>query len=195
MNVTRVVGGPRGDTGLTAQGVAQAKRLRDRLARSQEFGCDVVLSSSLPRARQTAEIALGDLGAGLVLDDALQELQVGEADGMTFGDAIARWGVPDLLGRPDEVFCPGAESFNAFQRRVRAALSRIAAAHAGRAVMAFTHGGVIDLSFAAFFDLPEARAGAVEFSTRHTSLTMWVRREPAGRWRLERYNDAAHLAE
>lgn len=193
VNVTRVVGGPRGDTGLTALGVTQAQRLRERLVRAREFEVDAALASTLSRARQTAEIALAARAGELRHDAALEEIRVGVADGMTFADAVQRWGMPDLHGDPDRAFCPGAESFNEFQRRVRGALSRIAREYAGRTVMVFTHGGVVDLSFAAFFDLPEARAGSVEFSTRHTSLTVWVRREPDGRWRLERYNDAAHL--
>jgi probable phosphoglycerate mutase len=194
VNVTRVVGGHLGDTGLTQLGVAQAQRLRDRLARSREFDAEVVLASTLLRARETAEIALAHRARDLVLDADLEELRVGEADGLSFADAVLRWGVPDLQGDPDSVFCPGAESYNGFQQRVRGVLRRLADAHVGRTVLAFTHGGVVDLSFAALFDLPDAQAPRLSFSTRHTSNTVWIRRESDGRWRLERYNDAAHLA-
>ena len=54
-------------------------------------------------------------------------------------------------------------------------------------------GGVVDLSFATFFGLPEATAPTLGFATRHTSLTVWTRRNRDPHWKLERYNDAAHL--
>ena len=193
VNVQRIVGGPRGDTGLTPVGASQASRLRERLSRTREFDAEVVVASPLPRARETAEIALGHRAAQLCFDPALEELRVGESDGMTFSDAMLRWGVPDLYGDPDSVFCPGAESFNAFQRRVRGALRALAERHVGRTVLAFTHGGVVDLSFATFFGLPEATAPTLGFATRHTSLTVWTRRNRDPHWKLERYNDAAHL--
>jgi hypothetical protein len=52
---------------------------------------------------------------------------------------------------------------------------------------------VVDLSFATFFGLPEATAPTLGFATRHTSLTVWTRRNRDPHWKLERYNDAAHL--
>ncbi|MEZ4394007.1 MAG: histidine phosphatase family protein [Polyangiales bacterium] len=193
VNVRRIVGGPLGDSGLTPLGVAQAQRLAARLSRSREFDADVLVSSPLARARETAEIALAHRASKLRLDDSLEELRVGESDGMTFSDAMLRWGVPDLYGAPDSVFCPGAESYNMFQRRVRAALRGLADRHDGGTVMAFTHGGVIDLSFASFFDLPEATAPTLAFATRHTALTVWTRKDRESGWKLERYNDVAHL--
>lgn len=194
VNVQRIVGGRLGDTGLTPVGVAQAQRLASRLARSREFVPDVVVASPLNRARETAEIALPHRSSSLHLDDELEELRVGESDGMTFESAMGRWGVPDLYGRPDSVFCPGAESYNMFQARVRRALHDLAVRYDSRSVMAFTHGGVIDLSFASFFALPEDTAPTLSFNTRHTSLTVWSRRDPESGWKLERYNDTAHLS-
>lgn len=194
VNVQRVVGGHRGDTGLTPLGAAQAGRLRERLSRSREFDTDVLITSPLPRARETAEIALGHRASALIFDEALEELRVGESDGMSFADAVLRWGVPELYNAPDSVFCPGAESYNAFQRRVRAALRGLGERYAGRTVLAFTHGGVVDLSFSAYFDLPEETAPSLGFATRHTSLTVWTRRAKDAGWKLERYNDVAHLA-
>jgi probable phosphoglycerate mutase len=53
------------------------------------------------------------------------------------------------------------------------------------------HGGVIDAAFRGLLRLPAH--GAFELQTTNTSLTELVttRRD---RWRLVRYNDAAHLA-
>ena len=57
--------------------------------------------------------------------------------------------------------------------------------------MVACHGGVIDASFRALLRLPAH--GVFELQTTNTSLTELVttRRD---RWRLVRYNDAAHIA-
>jgi len=67
-NVEPIIAGMRGDTGLTAHGVAQAERLRDRLA-AGEIAADVLIASTLPRAQQTAEIIAPALGLPIIWDD------------------------------------------------------------------------------------------------------------------------------
>ncbi len=83
VNVKPIVGDMRGDTGLTPLGVTQAERLRDRLAATGEISADVLIASTMPRARQTAEIIAPALGLPILWDDDVQEMRSGEADGMT----------------------------------------------------------------------------------------------------------------
>ena len=71
-----------GDGGLTPLGILQAERLRDRLTASKEIEADVFIASTFPRARQTAEIIAPALGVPLAIDDSIQELRPGEADGI-----------------------------------------------------------------------------------------------------------------
>ena len=79
-NVEPIIGGMRGDVGLTALGIAQAERLRDRLAATHEIPADVLIASNLPRARQTAEIIQPALGVPVCLDESVQEMrQIGRA--------------------------------------------------------------------------------------------------------------------
>ncbi|NCC33746.1 MAG: histidine phosphatase family protein, partial [Chloroflexia bacterium] len=87
-NVQPILAGMQGDKGLTPRGVKQAERLRDRLAHG-ELQADVLIASTLPRARQTAEIIQPALGLPIILDDEVQELRLGEADGMTNQEAWA----------------------------------------------------------------------------------------------------------
>src|SRR5262249_22253167 len=56
------------DLGLTPLGVKQAELLRDRLATTGEIKADVLIASTMPRARQTAEILAPALGLPVVLD-------------------------------------------------------------------------------------------------------------------------------
>ena len=196
-NVEPVVGGMRGDTGLTALGREQAGRLRDRLAASGEIRADVLIASSLPRARETAEIVAPAFGLPIRFDDEVQELRVGEADGMTIEEHKAAHGWVDLEDEPLRPIAPGGEGWGQFVLRASVALERITREHRGKTVVIVTHGGVIDVSFVHFFGMSALRVPPAGFLTRNTSLTQW-QEEPhrAGkRWRLVRYNDDAHLAD
>ena len=72
-----------GDPGLSPLGVKQAERLRDRLAASGEIAADILISSTMLRAKQTAEIIAPALGLPIVFDDEVQEERPGEALNMS----------------------------------------------------------------------------------------------------------------
>ncbi len=194
-NVNHIVGGMRGDTGLTPLGVVQAERLRDRLAATGELPADVLIASTFPRAKQTAEIIAPALRLPLTLDDEVQELRPGEADGLPLGEAMMRYAI-DFEREPYRPVSPGGESWAAFMLRVCVALDRITREHEGRTVAVVTHGGFIDGAFLHFFKMNALAFPPAHFSTRHTSLTHWQRRRRWGRaegWHLICYNDSAHL--
>lgn len=203
-NVDRVIGGPKGDTGLTARGVRQAEALRDRLAHypwPKGRSPEVFVASSLPRARQTAAIVAPGLGLTPTLDDAFQELRTGDAaDGLALGEYVARFGWVDLGSEPEVPVDPGGESFASFHARVGGAFDRLLAAHAGRVIVVATHGGVVDASFVYFLGLNFDYTRRVAFGATHTSITHWAflprfafgPESPAKSWRLIRYNDDLH---
>lgn len=203
--VDRVVGGHEGCSGLTDRGVLQAKALYERLARSGELaGAATLLTSVLPRAIQTAEIiapALGDLAAEQQCE--LCEIHPGEGDGLTWEDFGARYRPEGLAsGNPYQVMAPGGESWAGFFERVGGALLRAAADHAGETVVVVCHGGVVEATFATLGNLPLRRPFDVRVG--NTSLTEWSYHPADGdlgnpghrlaRWRLDRFNDTAHLA-
>lgn len=191
VNVERLVAGPRCDTGLTPLGVAQAEALRARLMVSSECAAHVLVSSSLPRALQTARLIAPALGLEPLGDDGLCEMQPGEAEGLTFEECAARYGAYD----PRLPISPGGERWQQFVRRVGRTLARLTEAHAGRTLALVAHGWVIEASFVHFFGLPNPPVQRMEFQVTHTSLTHWYEKPtPEGRrWYLGRYNDAAHL--
>ncbi|GAB4438541.1 MAG: histidine phosphatase family protein [Chloroflexi bacterium OHK40] len=193
-NVEPIIAGMKADRGLTPRGVAQAERLRDRLAQG-EIKADVLIASTLPRARQTAAIIQPALGLPIIADDEVQELDIGEADGMTAQEAWAKFGPPDFDRFPLRPIAPGGESWGDFTLRVSRALSRITTEHAGKTIVVVCHGGVIDCSFVHFFQMPGLVLPPTDFHTRNTSITHWEYLERRGRylWRLNSYNDIAHL--
>lgn len=195
-NIEPIVGGMRGDTGLSPLGVRQAEALRNRLAATHEIAADVLLASTLPRARQTAEIIAPALGLPIMWEDDLQEMRVGEADGLSSDEFVRRYGAPDFARDPYRPFAPGGESWAHFLLRVGTTLHRIADEHDGKTIAAVCHGGVIDGAFLCFFGMSTQTSSAVEFRTHNTSITHWERRtRPNQRpcWRLAAYNDVEHL--
>lgn len=200
--VDRVVGGHAGCTGLSERGRRQAGALQERLARTGEFGpAPILLTSILPRAIETAEIIAPTLG-GLTAerDCDLCEIHPGEGDGLTWEEFQERYRPAGPSSRnPYVAAAPGGESWAAFYVRVGTVLRQVAEKHRGETVVIVCHGGVIEGSFAALGNQPLRRP--FDVSVVNTSITEWElmpfpgeERPPGGeRWKLVRFNDAAHL--
>jgi probable phosphoglycerate mutase len=197
--VDGLVGGLATCNGLSDLGRRQAAALRDRLAATEELGAvDALIASTLPRARETAQIispALGDLP--VLEDEGLCELHPGEADGLSYDDFIATYGFRDMEADPHLEISPGGESLTVFHDRVGTTLRRVARAHDSQTVVIACHGGVVDVALRSLLNLP--MAGGFALQTENTSLTEFAivpptETRPLPRWRLVRYNDAAHLA-
>jgi probable phosphoglycerate mutase len=185
----------RGAAGISPHGVAQAERLRARLAAAGEIRPDVLIASSLPRAQETAAILAPALGGLPVrLDDDLHEMRYGEADGMLLTEYEARFGVPNVYQEPLRLLAPGGEHWVGFVARISAALARITHKHAGQTIVLVCHGGVIEAAFLYFLGLDAAAGAWAGLFPQNTSITHWVQQAwPAGRWQLQRYNDHLHL--
>ncbi|MPY92326.1 MAG: histidine phosphatase family protein [Acidimicrobiia bacterium] len=194
--VERRVAGRRTCAGLSPLGYEQAARLADRFAAGHEPDVDALWSSPLPRAMQTAEALDKVLELGISVDDELEEHRPGDADGLRFDDIVARWGQPPTDGVVYEPYLPGGESLAAFQFRIGNAVHALVRAHLGRCVLVACHGGVIDTVFRQFLGLPPRNG--VDLWTLNTSITEFAATHDAARspsrWRLVRYDDAAHLA-
>ena len=192
VTVRRVVGGPRTCTGLSELGRRQAQNLHDRLAATGELVATQLYASGYPWAIQTAELIAPALGLEPQIDVGFGEHDPGpDCDGLPFADFIDRFGVPDWESDPHAVSFPGGETVAEFHHRVGSTLARIVRDSPGAAIVVVCHGGVIDAAFRLLLKLPPP--GGFELHTVNASLTEFVQTRP-GRWRLVRYNDAAHLA-
>jgi broad specificity phosphatase PhoE len=191
--VERILGGELSDTGLSELGRRQSRALHDRFE-EEPARVDIVVSSTLDRALETAQIVSPALGVSEIHEDPeLVERRPGEADGMAFDEYLKEYG-SGIWSDPYLELSPGGESEAQFHARAVEALSTLITRYIGMTVIVFCHGGVIDVAFRAFLDLP--RYGGFDLWTVNTSITEMLRvngREPP-RWRLVRYNDAAHLA-
>jgi probable phosphoglycerate mutase len=182
-----IVGGPKGDVGLTERGRDQVRAVAGRLAASGELGEVAALyASTLPRAIETAELlapALGGLSVQVRHD--VREHDPGEMDGMLWSEAIAKFPIPNFDTHPDVPVAPGGESLSGFHERVRAALRDLVGEHPGETVVIACHGGVVACAVGAAFGLPSDRR--VPLPTHYSSLTELV--AVGDGYELARYND------
>ncbi len=110
------------DPGLTELGVEEA-RVAGRRLKAIGLAFDVVFTSALLRAQETARLMLEELGQpGLdtIRDQALNERDYGDLAGLDKDDARARWGAEQvhLWRRSYDVSPPGGESLKDTVARV-----------------------------------------------------------------------------
>ena len=193
-NLERYIGGLRTCRGLTDLGRAQAKALGERFARTQELAVDAVVSSTYPRALQTAEILAPYVGhADIDVRAGFGEHDPGPVcDGLTYDEFVSRYGKPEFDAPPEAVMFPGGETIAEFHARVIAAFVDLERDYRGRTVVVACHGGTIDGLLRHCLQTP--KTGRFEVFTKNCSITELVRpRENV--WRLLRYNDHAHLVD
>lgn len=192
-SVSRSIGGPRTCSGLSPFGRQQCQRLAERLRRTNELADAHLYASHYRRAIETAEVlapALGD--PPIVVDDGFGEHDPGpDCDGLTFETFLERHGMPDWEHDPFAVTFPGGETIAELHHRVGLAIHGVCERHAGEAVVVCCHGGVVNAAMRLALQAP--MSGGFEMFTTNASLTELLLVRP-GRWRLLRYNDAAHLA-
>ena len=196
VTVNRVIGGPRTCSGLSPLGREQADRLRARWVANPEFEADVLLASQYPRAIETAEIVASSLGGLAVsIDDGFGEHDPGpECDGLSYKEYMERYDIgPEAWdsGDPFATTFPGGETVAAFQYRVGSAVRRTLDIYEGKTIVVACHGGVIDAILRLALKAPGM--GAFQIHTLNTSITELQLVKP-NVWRLNRYNDTAHLA-
>ena len=112
------------DPELSSLGIKQAEHLRNRLGASGEIAADVLISSTMLRAKQTAEIIAPALGLPIIFDDEVQEQRPGEALDMTEKEFIAKFAPIAFEEKPYFRVAPGAESWVEFTFRAGTTLSR-----------------------------------------------------------------------
>jgi len=192
-SVARSIGGPRSCSGLSELGRRQCERLAARVAETGELAGAALYASHYQRAVETADLLAPALGGPPVqVDDRFGEHDPGpDCDGMSFSEFVEVHGMPDWEADPYAVTFPGGETIAELAHRVALGLRDVMARHAGGLVVVCCHGGVVNATLRLAMRAPAV--GDFELFTTNASLTELVLVRP-GRWRLLRYNDAAHLA-
>ena len=176
------------DIPLNDRGREQARRAARSLA---EEAIDVVVSSDLSRARETAQAIAEAAGVPLLTEPGLRERGFGRVEGWTHAEVAARWPEDALRWRRREIdFAPGdGESLRTFHARCVAAFERVVRAHAGKTVVLVAHGGVLDSLYraASRVDLDAPRTWQLDNAAIHRLL------HTASGLTLVGWNDTQHL--
>jgi ribonuclease H / adenosylcobalamin/alpha-ribazole phosphatase len=172
------------DLSLDEAGVAQARAVAQWLR--GHGGVDVLVTSPLARARETAAHAGDVLGLEPEVVDGLRETSFGDWDGHTFAEVREKWPAElDAWLASSAVAPPGGESFDVVARRVRRTLDGLIAAHPGKTVVAVSHVTPIKLLVRAALDAPLRAIHRMELAPGSVTEIAWY---PDGHPSMRRFN-------
>ncbi|ACY16008.1 histidine phosphatase family protein [Haliangium ochraceum] len=184
--------GGHGPTPLTELGRRQAQRTAEAIAAA--LRPTAIISSDLPRARQTAEPIIAATGLEPSWDVRWRERSLGVLDDLLFTDIENRY--PDewkrMRGR-DLALCPeGAETLDQVFGRVGEGLSALLDNHAGGRVVVVSHALAIFHTLAHIFGLGSPSRGLGVFAlVGNCSISRF--RRVGDMWFVDAINDASHL--
>lgn len=124
---------------LNERGQQQAMALANRLVLEEKW--NIIISSNLERAAETAKIIASKLGLmNIHFDERIREIDCGQIEGTNEQDRVSRWGSEwrklDL----------GIESFEDVAKRGVAFLKDISEQYKGKRVLIVSHGAIIGLT-------------------------------------------------
>jgi 2,3-bisphosphoglycerate-dependent phosphoglycerate mutase len=173
---------------LTANGIKQAQLLAGGLAKKH---IDILYSSDLGRAMQTAEFVANRLSLDIHADARLREGHLGIMQGLTrrefeerYPEEAARFNVRDA-----EYVLPGGESLSQLFNRHIGCAEEIVRNHPGKSVLIVGHGGVLRSFFHKATHAP--LGGPRRFSLYNASINAFLISD--GEWNLATWGEIAHL--
>jgi broad specificity phosphatase PhoE len=140
-NVRSLIQGHNDTPRLTALGRQQAADCCETL---RDTGIDLIISSDLQRARETAEIINGVLDVELISTPLLRERSFGELEGVSNAQLTAEnFGIVNGCVVNPNARAPQGESLNDLVSRADSYLSWLHENFADRSVLLVTHSGTV----------------------------------------------------
>lgn len=178
------------DFPLTETGREQARTLASRWMQ-EAVRFDHVIASPLQRARETAEILSGALGARLEIDPIWMERDNGDFAGLTHSEARQKFPPPAFTTPYDFVGGKGEGDWELFLRAGQALHSLLRREPARYLVV--SHGGMLNQVMHAVLGLaPQANNAGVSFRFGNTAFAQLRYFPHQHRWAVERLNDHSH---
>jgi len=180
------------DIPLNAEGERQARLLAGALAAEP---LDLIVSSDLQRARQTAQAVATLRGMPLQIEPGLRERCYGGFEGLLYSEIeqrfpaeFAAWQVRDVDAiLPNGKNC--GETFRRFYERATGAILGLAQAHPGRSIAMVAHGGVLECAYRMALGLPLETPR--DFKVFNASINRFRLEE--GRLALDSWGEVGHL--
>jgi broad specificity phosphatase PhoE len=184
------------DVELDAEGHVQAAAMAERLSKS-EYVIQAVYSSDLKRARQTAEAIAAPLSLPVRSTVLLREMMLGDWEGLTADDIIARGDEQQLsLYRADSYTNrpPLAEPLVQVRNRMVCALDLIRAEQQSGTVVVVGHGGSLRALLCEALNAPTSCMR--HFSLSNTGMSVIEETGPYEKraMRVVSMNDTSHLS-
>lgn len=130
----------RGDSPLTKDGIQRAKELRDRI---KNIDIDVIYSSPIKRALNTANILRGNKNIDIVTDDRLMEMCFGDYEGKKIDivqEENPSWDINLIMQGNVEICAPNGENLKEVRERISKLMNKIIAENIGKSILIVTHG-------------------------------------------------------
>ena len=172
---------------LSEEGERQAHAAAARIVRAG--APDVIVSSPVRRARQTADVVAGELGMSVTEVPDVREAAFGAWEGKTFAEVREGW--PELLASwlsDPTVAAPGGESFADVRRRVLVARDKLLARYPHKTVLVVSHVTPIKVLVGDALGAPQSAIYRMELQPASVTEVQWY---AGGTASLRRFNDAA----
>lgn len=154
---------------------------------------DVLYSTPLRRAYQSARIISDRIGLPIVTKEELKEMYFGDWEGKSLKKVEQEY--PGMLSRwfenPTGMKIPGGESITSFRNRVVSAFDEIRSKHMDEDVLAVLHGGVISIYLVHLLGMKLDHIWRIPLkNTAITTLIFY-----GDKVNLANFNDTCHLGE
>ncbi len=179
------------DIPLNATGMLQACQMAQAL-KDIKLTFDVLYTSDLKRAVDTANAVIELFGVDAVADSELRERHFGVLQGLSINEAPLKR--PDIwqahIARDLEHDLEGGENIQQFALRVQNAMDKIQARHTGKTILIVNHGGTLDMMYriASKQSLSAERVTSVP----NASLN-WLTHTQGSGWTVGQWADTRHL--
>jgi broad specificity phosphatase PhoE len=176
------------DSPLTKNGIKQTNLLAQTI-KNRDF--DLIYSSDLGRAIDTANILNKQLNLQIIPSEKLRERAFGVMEGLTREQVELKY--PDIfhvyMHRNSNHQIPEGESLETFSKRVIDEIDLIAKSNVGKRLLLIAHGGVLDCVIRKIFKL---KVDDKRCFTLHNSSVNTISIENE-KWILEEWGNVEHL--
>jgi broad specificity phosphatase PhoE len=178
------------DFPLTERGRAQASALAKRW-KKEGMQFDLVISSPLERAKETAEVIASALNLRIEFDPLWLERDNGEFSGLTAHEVRQNFSHPDFTTPYDPVGTDGEGDWELFLRAGQA-LHELLKREPARYLIV-SHGGLLNQVMHAVVGIvPQANNSGTRFRFENTAFAQLAYFPHQHRWAIDKLNDHTH---